>query len=282
MALLASLTLIFIDSRLNYLTSIRSTLSTAIYPIQRVASLPSDLVSWTNQYLQSRADLKEHNKSLQATNLLSSFHLQKLRGLERENLRLRELLGSSFRLPERVQVAEVLRVDSALLSQHVVINKGERDAVFEGQSVLDSSGVMGQVMTVSQFSSRVILVTDPSHGTPVQVNRNGLRSVARGRGLNKLLQLEYLPHNSGIRVGDLLVTSGLGGRFPSGYPVGTVISVKESPGKNFSEVTVEPTARIATSREVLLVLSSPEAEVTAPDKIKVIESDKDEIGSEGG
>ena len=214
--------------------------------------------------------------------MLSSFHLQKLRGLERENLRLRELLGSSFRLPERVQVAEVLRVDSALLSQHVVINKGERDAVFEGQSVLDSSGVMGQVMTVSQFSSRVILVTDPSHGTPVQVNRNGLRSVARGRGLNELLQLEYLPHNSGIRVGDLLVTSGLGGRFPSGYPVGTVISVKESPGKNFSEVTVEPTARIATSREVLLVLSSPEAEVTAPDKIKVIESDKDEIGSEGG
>ena len=280
MALLASLTLIFIDSRLNYLTSIRSTLSTAIYPIQRVASLPSDLVSWTNQYLQSRADLKEHNKSLQATNLLSSFHLQKLRGLERENLRLRELLGSSFRLPERVQVAEVLRVDSALLSQHVVINKGERDAVFEGQSVLDSSGVMGQVMTVSQFSSRVILVTDPSHGTPVQVNRNGLRSVARGRGLNKLLQLEYLPHKSDIRAGDLLVTSGLSGRFPAGYPVGTVIKVTESLGKKFSKVTVEPAANIATSREVLLVLPLPDDETIAFDVVEVIESDEDEVSSE--
>jgi rod shape-determining protein MreC len=280
MALLASLTLIFIDSRLNYLTSIRSTLSTAIYPIQRVASLPSDLVSWTNQYLQSRADLKEHNKSLQATNLLSSFHLQKLRGLERENLRLRELLGSSFRLPERVQVAEVLRVDSALLSQHVVINKGEKDAVFEGQSVLDSSGVMGQVMTVSQFSSRVILVTDPSHGTPVQVNRNGLRSVARGRGLNKLLQLEYLPHKSDIRAGDLLVTSGLSGRFPAGYPVGTVIKVTESLGKKFSKVTVEPAANIATSREVLLVLPLPDDETIAFDVVEVIESDEDEVSSE--
>ena len=281
MALVASLTLIFIDSRLNYLTSIRSSLSTAIYPIQRVASLPSDLVSWTSDYFQSRADLKEHNRALQATNLLGSVQLQKMRGLERENLRLRELLGSSFRLPDRVQIAEVLRIDSALLSQHVVINKGERDAVFEGQPVLDSSGVMGQVMAVSRFSSRVILVTDPSHGTPVQVNRNGLRSVARGRGSNKLLQLEYLPHNSDIRVGDLLVTSGLGGRFPLGYPVGTVTSVKDVPGKNFSEVTVEPTANIETSREVLLVLSTRGFVGTAPDEMKVLESDKDEIGSKG-
>ena len=196
-----------------------------------------------------------------------------MRGLERENLRLRELLGSSFRLPERVLIAELLRVDSDLFSQHVVINKGESDAVFEGQPVLDSNGVMGQVMTVSQFSSRVILVTDPSHGTPVQVNRNGLRSVARGRGLNKFLQLEYLPYNSDIRAGDLLVTSGLGGRFPAGYPVGTVISVKESSGQNFSEVTVEPTASIETSREVLLVLPLSHEELIAPNEVEVIESD---------
>jgi len=217
--------------------------------------------------------LKEQNKALQATNLLSSFNLQKLRGLERENLRLRELLGSSFRLPERVLMAELLRIDSNLSSQHVVINKGESDAIFEGQPVLDSNGVMGQVMAVSRFSSRVILLTDPSHGTPVQVNRNGLRSVARGRGLNKLLQLEYLPHNSDIRAGDLLVTSGLGGRFPAGYPVGTVISVKDSPGKTFSEVTVEPTARIERSREVLLVLPLPHDKLIASDEVEVIESD---------
>ena len=270
MALLASLALIFLDSRLNYLTSLRSSLSTAIYPVQLVASFPNDLASWASNYFTSRTDLKERNKSLQATNLLNSVHLQKLRSLERENLRLRELLGSSFRLPERVLIAEVLRIDSDLLSQHVVINKGESDTVFEGQSVLDSKGVMGQVMAVNQFSSRVILVTDPSHGTPVEVNRNGLRSVARGRGLNKLLQLEYLPNNSDVRVGDLLVTSGLGGRFPTGYPVGTVISVNESPGKNFSEVTVKPTANIETSREVLLVLPSA-------DEVAVIKSAQDEV-----
>ena len=273
MALCVSLALIFIDSRLSYLTSIRSSLSAVIYPIQLVGSLPSDLASWTSAYFQSRANLKEQNKGLQATNLLNSFQLQKLRGLERENLRLRELLGSSFRLPERVLMAELLRIDSDLFSQHVVINKGESDAIFEGQPVLDSNGVMGQVMAVSQFSSRVILLTDPSHGTPVQVNRNGLRSVARGRGLNKFLQLEYLPHNSDIRAGDLLVTSGLGGRFPAGYPVGTVISVKESPGQNFSEVTVEPTASIETSREVLLVLPLSHEELIAPNEVEVIESD---------
>ena len=273
MALCVSLALIFIDSRLSYLTSIRSSLSAVIYPIQLVGSLPSDLASWTSAYFQSRANLKEQNKGLQATNLLNSFQLQKLRGLERENLRLRELLGSSFRLPERVLMAELLRIDSDLFSQHVVINKGESDAIFEGQPVLDSNGVMGQVMAVSQFSSRVILLTDPSHGTPVQVNRNGLRSVARGRGLNKFLQLEYLPHNSDIRAGDLLVTSGLGGRFPAGYPVGTVISVKESSGQNFSEVTVEPTASIETSREVLLVLPLSHEELIAPNEVEVIESD---------
>ena len=277
MALCVSLALIFIDSRLSYLTSIRSSLSAVIYPIQLVGSLPSDLASWTIAYFQSRANLKEQNKGLQATNLLNSFKLQKLRGLERENLRLRELLGSSFRLPERVLMAELLRIDSDLFSQHVVINKGESDAIFEGQPVLDSNGVMGQVMAVSQFSSRVILLTDPSHGTPVQVNRNGLRSVARGRGLNKLLQLEYLPHNSDVRVGDLLVTSGLGGRFPTGYPVGTIISVNESPGKNFSEVTVKPTANIETSREVLLVLPSADGVVILADEVAVIKSDQDEV-----
>ena len=252
----------------------------AIYPIQLVASFPSELADWTSDYFQSVADLKEQNKVLKATNLLSDVRLQKLRALERENLRLHDLLGSSFRLPERVLIAEVLRIDSDLLSQHVVINKGRRESLFEGQPVLDSNGVMGQVMSVSQFSSRVILVTDPSHGTPVQVNRNGLRSVARGRGLNKLLQLEYLPQNSDIRVGDTLVTSGLGGRFPVGYPVGTVISVNTSPGNTFSEVKVEPTANIQTSREVLLVLRMLDEKLVVVDEAEGVESAKDEVGGE--
>lgn len=236
----------------------RSSLSTAIYPVQLIASFPSDFSAWASDYFQSRSELEEQTKALEAMNLLNSVRLQKLQALERENMRLHELLGSSFRLPERVLVAELLTIDSDPFSQQIVINKGERYSVFEGQPVLDAKGVMGQVTTVSRFSSRVILLTDPSHGVPVQVNRNGLRAVATGRGLGKPLQLEHLPHNSDVRVGDLLVTSGLGGRFPVGYPVGTVTSISHPPGKAFSDITVEPAAHLETSREVLLVLPKTE------------------------
>jgi rod shape-determining protein MreC len=258
----------------------RSTLSTVIYPIQLIASFPSDLGDWASDYFQSRSDLKEHNKALAATNLLNGVRLQRLRALERENMRLHELLGSSFRLPERVLVAELLTIDSDPSSQQVVINKGERYGVFEGQAVLDSNGVMGQVMAVSRFSSRVILLTDLSHGIPVQVNRNGLRSVATGRGLGKPLQLEHLPHNSDVRVGDLLVTSGLGGRFPVGYPVGTVGSIKHPPGKTFSDITIKPTAHLETSREVLLVLAAIDEVDTMFDDEEVIDSDEAAVESD--
>ena len=252
----------------------RSTLSTVIYPIQLITSFPSDLSDWASEYFQSRSDLKEHNKALEAANLLNGVRLQRLRALERENMRLHELLGSSFRLPERVLVAELLTIDSDPSSQQVVINKGERYDVFEGQPVLDSNGVMGQVMRVSRFSSRVILLTDPSHGIPVQVNRNGLRAVAIGRGLGKPLQLEHLPHNSDVRVGDLLVTSGLGGRFPVGYPVGTVGSIKHPPGKTFSDITVKPAAHLETSREVLLVLpTAGEGDTVFDEPVVSIESE---------
>ena len=237
-----------------------------MYPVQLIASFPSDIGDWTTDYFQSRADLKEQNDSLKATQLLSSVRLQRLQALERENMRLHELLGSSFRLSERVLVAELLTIDSDPFSQQVVINRGERYAVFEGQPVLDASGVMGQVMSVSRFSSRVILLTDPSHAIPVQVNRNGLRSIVTGRGLAKPLQLEHLPHNADIRVGDSLVTSGLGGRFPVGYPVGTITAISHPAGKPFARIQVQPAADLDTSREVLLVLTRTDEASDAPDE----------------
>jgi len=252
--LVVSLTLFFLDTRFNYFKPVRSALSTLVYPLQLIASFPSDVGHWYSDYFQTRSEVKERNKILEATNLLNSVRIQRLQALERENMRLHELLGSSFRLPERVLVAELLTIDVDPFSQQVVVNKGERYGVFEGQAVLDSTGVMGQVTQVSEFSSRVILLTDPSHGVPVQINRNGLRAVAIGRGLGKALQLEHLPQNTDVREGDLLVTSGLGGRFPVGYPVGTVGSVSHPQGKAFASITVEPAANLATSREVLLVL----------------------------
>ena len=256
LALIASLVLFFLDTRLNYFSPTRSALSTLVYPVQVIASLPSDASEWMSDFFQNRDQLKEKNAALEATNLLNNVRLQKLQNLERENIRLRELLGSSFRLTERVLVAELLSIDLDPFSQQVVLNKGLRDGVFSGQPVLDAHGVMGQVTEVTSFSSRAMLLTDPSHGLPVQINRNGLRAVAIGRGMGEPLQLEHLPHNADVRVGDVLVTSGLGGRFPVGYPVGTVIAINFPQGKAFADIAVKPAAELDTSREVLLVLAT--------------------------
>jgi rod shape-determining protein MreC len=262
LALVASLALFFLDSRLNYFSPLRNVLSTVVYPLQTVASMPADIGSWMDEFFQDRKQLKEKNTILEATNLINSVRLQKLEALERENMRLRELLGSSFRLNERVIVAELLTINLDPYFQQVLINKGQRNNIFNGQPVLDTTGVMGQVIEVNLFSSRVVLLTDPSHAIPVQINRNGLRAVATGRGLGKSLQLEHMPHNADVREGDLLVTSGLGGRFPAGYPVGTVISVHFPQGKSFAEIAVKPAAKLSTSREVLLVIPAEEIGVS--------------------
>ena len=265
MALSASIVLFFLDTRTNYFVPVRSVLSTVVYPIQTIAAFPKELTTWFSDNVQSQQQLKEKNAGLEATNLLNSIRLQKLKSLESENIRLRKLLGSSFRLRERVIVAELLTIDLDPSYQQVVIDKGQRYDIFVGQPVLDATGVMGQVTAVSPFASRVVLLTDPSHAIPVQINRNGLRAVVSGRGLGELLQLEHLPHNADVRVGDMLMTSGLGGRFPVGYPVGTVVSVKFPQGKAFAEVGVEPAAQLATSREVLLVWRNKAEETSEKD-----------------
>jgi len=254
LVLLASLVLFFLDSRLDYFKPIRSALSTVVYPIQVTASMPTSFVEWVGDFFQDREQLREKMTVLQASNMLQNIRLQKMQALERENMRLRELLGSSFRLQERVQVAELLTVDLDPFSQQVVIDKGKNYGVYVGQAVLDAKGVMGQVTETSPLSSRVVLLTDPSHSIPVQINRNGLRAVVTGRGLGEKLQMDFLPHNANVRVGDLLVTSGLGGRFPVGYPVGEVMTVDFPQGKAFADIKVEPAANLSTSREVMLVL----------------------------
>jgi len=256
LALIASIALFFLDTRFNYFAPTRSALSTVVYPLQVIASFPNDALEWISDAFQDREQLAEKNSALAATNLLNNIRLQKMQNLERENMRLRELLGSSFRLTERVLVAELLSIDLDPFSQQVVLNKGLDQGVYNGQPVLDAHGVMGQVTEVASYSSRAVLLTDPSHGLPVQINRNGLRAVAIGRGLGEPLQLAHLPHNADVRVGDVLVTSGLGGRFPVGYPVGTVIAINFPQGKAFADIAVKPAAQLNTSREVLLVLPS--------------------------
>lgn len=260
-AVAASLLLFFLDTRLNYFAPVRSALSTLVYPIQTAASLPSDVSHWFGDFFRDRNSLREEITVLQVQRTMQDVRLQKLQALERENMRLKELLGSSFRLQERVQVAELLTIDLDPFSQQVVIDKGKRYGVYVGQPVLDATGVMGQVIEVSSLSSNVILLTDPSHSLPVQINRNGLRGVVTGRGLGEALALEYMPRNADVRVGDLLVTSGLGGRFPVGYPVGRVSAVNFPAGDAFAQVKVEAAAKLSTSREVMLVLPGERLEL---------------------
>ena len=184
---------------------------------------------------------------------LLNSRLQRFEVLEEENRRLRRLLGSTMDFRERVMIAELLAVELEQFRKMIEINKGSRDGVYDGQPVVDARGVIGQVIHVGPFSSNVLMITDPSHSIPVQVNRNGLRAIAVGTGQNDTLLLEHLPTNSDIQVGDLLVSSGLGRRFPRGYPVGTVADVKLEPGAPFGTIAVTPSAMLAQNREVLLV-----------------------------
>jgi rod shape-determining protein MreC len=228
-------------------------------PLYYVAELP--VRAWDTVYLQltSRADLIAENERLRAEALLAKRKLQKLAALTEQNVRLRELLNSSELLDERVLVAELIGVDPNAFSQRILIDRGERDGVFLGQPVLDATGLMGQVVEVMPFTSRVLLITDVSHSLPVQVNRNGLRAIASGTGSSEWLELRHVGDTADIRVDDIVVSSGLGQRFPAGYPVGRVTHVNTDSSQPFAEVRVQPTAQLNRSRYLLLVFSPESA-----------------------
>jgi rod shape-determining protein MreC len=256
-ALLLSLTLIFVDSRYRHLDFVRSTLSVAFYPIHYLAALPPRLARAVDGRLASEADLRERNSLLERENLELKSLMQTHQALQAENRRLRDLLGSSFKLRDRVMVAELLEVDLDPYRQQVLVDKGASSGIFVGQPVLDANAVMGQVIRTSPLTATVLLITDAAHSLPVQVNRNGLRTVASGSGLINRLTLLHLAKNADVRVGDLLVTSGLGGVFPPGYPVARITEVRDDPGSHFASVIAQPTARLDRSHEVLLVWTLP-------------------------
>lgn len=256
-ALLLSLTLLVLDHRFHHLQQLRSALAFVTYPLHYLADLPSTASRWFSETTSSRETLLEHNQDLREENLRLRAELQKYESLQAENMRLRDLLDSSFKVGDRVLVAELSSVDLDPYKQQVVINKGAISGVFEGQPVLDANAVMGQVTSVTPMISTVLLITDTSHALPVQVLRNGLRTIALGTGRIDELKLPYLPTNSDIVEGDLLVTSGLGGKFPPGYPVATVTRIDRSPDAPFSTIIAQPSAHLDRSREVLLVWTVP-------------------------
>jgi rod shape-determining protein MreC len=242
-----------LDHRQHHLDALRSALVVVTYPLQRLAQLPVAASEWVSQAFASRERLQQAADDLHEQNLLLKARLQKLEALEAENLQLRNLLDSSIKVGERVLIGELIAMDLDPYTQRVTINKGSTSGVYEGQPVLDADAVMGQVVQVTPFSAQVLLVTDPSHAIPIQVQRNGLRSIAVGTGRTNQLELPYLPINADIREGDVLITSGLGGTFPAGYPVATVQAVSRRAGEAFPYVLAAPRAHLDRAREVLLV-----------------------------
>jgi len=242
-----------IDHRQNHLESVRSVLSTVVYPLQYIVNLPVAGTHWLSETLVTRKKLLQENARLKEEQLMLNSRLQRFAVLEEENRRLRELLESSMQLSERVLVAELIEVDLEPFRQQIVINKGRNHGAYNGQPIVDAGGIMGQIIHVGPFSSTVLLITDPTHAIPVQVNRNGVRAIAVGTGRNDVLSLEHLPTNADVYEGDLVVSSGLGHRFPRGYPVGTVAEVDFVPGEPFARISVTPSANLGKSREVLLV-----------------------------
>lgn len=249
----ASLIMMTVDHRQNYLESVRTALSAVIYPLYYVVNLPMSAGGWLQDNFTTRKSLMAENTRLHAQDLLLKAQVQKMAALDMENVRLRELLGASPKVSEHVLAAELLAVDIDPYARKVVLDKGNRDGVYEGQPLIDSHGVMGQVINVGPLSSTAMLITDTTHALPVMVIRTGLRAIAAGTGAAGLLDLQNLPSNTDIKRGDLLVTSGLDGRFPPNYPVATVTLVKQEQGQYFIQVKATPTARLEHNREVLLV-----------------------------
>lgn len=242
-----------VDHKNSHLEILRSSISTLVYPLQYTAGLAADLPRKVSAMMVSRQALMNENERLRDERLHMYSKLQRIATLEDENRRLRALLESSVEFYERVLVAELVGVELEPFRQQIIINKGLTHGVFHSQPVVDSGGIMGQIIHVSPFSSTVLLITDPTHSIPVLVNRNGLRSVAVGLGQDNVVSLEHIPVNADIKEGDLIVSSGLGRKFPRGYPVGTVLSITHVPGELFSNVLISPSAKFGETREALLL-----------------------------
>ena len=251
-AILAIL-LMTLDHRFQYLKEVRAAVSVIVYPVQSIVNFPVIAGVWMGESFSSRESLLADVTQLKTQQLLYDVRLQKMAALESENMRLRQLLDSSSKIGERVLIAELLAVDMEPFSSQIVINKGSGAELYEGQPLLDAHGIMGQITRIGPLTSTAMLITDPNHAIPVIVNRNGLRIIAIGTGNPEKLDIPHFPNNADIQVGDLLVSSGLGGRFPQGYPVARITEIEIDPGQPFAHVSAKPTAELQRSREVLLV-----------------------------
>ena len=262
--------MIYGDGRSSYISDFRSSAAWVLYPLERIVAFPQDLADLV-EHFQTRESLLAENRQLKQEHLEMGANLSRLQALEAETNRIRELLAAATTLGQKVRIAEVLSIAQDPYKQQLVINKGAEDGVYRGQALVDAHGVLGQVIEVNPTTSVALLITDANHGIPVEINRTGLQTIALGRGDAQSLSLPFLSGNADVKVGDLIVSSALGGRFPAGYPVGEIYELRHSPGEHFAEALAYPTAKLNQGRQALLIWGEhpdgalpPTAEQAAP------------------
>ncbi len=270
LAVLVSAGLMLADSRLDTFSHVRYLLNSAVSPIQYAANLPRSLFDGAFERFNTHQTLVEGNRKLKRELLRLKSELILLDQYQEENQRLRKLLDSSFVRDEKKVVTEVMAVDTSPYRHQVVIDKGHVDGVYVGQPVINEKGIVGQVTFVAAHNARVLLLTDAKNAIPVQVIRNDIRVIASGNGEIDAIQLEHIPTSTDIQVGDLLVTSGLGGIYPEGYPVAYVNKVELDSHQEFAAITAEPVVEFDRLRYLLLIWPNEDRQH------KVLQSNVDE------
>ncbi|HJY37814.1 MAG TPA: rod shape-determining protein MreC [Steroidobacteraceae bacterium] len=264
-----SIVVMVLDHRGGYLDTARLWMSAAANPIYTVVQAPYQAWTWLTDSFADRSRLRTENEQLSEQLRAARTRMLRFDSLTEENRRLREIREASKGVSERTLIAEIINASVQPFRHMVVINKGADDGVFRGQPVLDAFGVVGQVIQVGKSTATLMLITDAEHAVPVQVNRNGIRSIAVGTGEAAKLSLPYMTVESDVRRGDLLVSSGLDQIFPAGYPVATVTKVERNATDTFATVEARPLAQLDRDREVLLLwadkppVPAPEAAIEA-------------------
>ncbi|WP_343226733.1 rod shape-determining protein MreC [Luteimonas sp. 8-5] len=248
-----AIALIVSDHRGGWLAQLRAQATVAMQPLWWLAGLPSRIGEAINDSASTRTRLADENRVLRNALLVSGARVARLQAAAAENTRLRGLLDAAERGGLDVQLAPILDIDLDPTRQRLVLDAGSRDGVVQGQSVIDAGGVVGQIIAVRPSTATVLLLTDPDHAVPVIVARSGVRLVVYGKGRSDRLQLANIPLSSDVQVGDAVITSGLGGRFPAGFPVGTITALHPDDSHAFLVGDVEPAAQLDRGRDVLLL-----------------------------
>ena len=273
---LLSCLLIAEDVRFKYFPELRQTIGVVIFPFQKVAYIPANIYDQVDKFI-ANLYLLEENTRLREQYLENQAQLLRMHSLEAENIQLRELLGAVREIETQTKtkavLAEILYTPRDPFNHKITLNKGSQHHIQLGQAVIDDKGIVGQITQLYPWSSEVILLTDKDHSVPVQVARNSLRSVISGTGKNNELELRYLSVNTDIQLGDLLVTSGIGGVYPVGIPVAIVQRIERDPVDDFAQIIGTPIGGVDRNRQVL-VLSLVDSMPHDPIEMPEIESQK--------